>query len=480
MTIKPISESYKYILTYIVDGEVYKSYELSKGDPIKPEEAPTKEGYTFSGWSEIPETMPAHDVTITGTFTINKYKLIYKVDGAVYKTYDIEYGATITPETAPTKVGYTFSGWSKIPETMPAHDVMVTGTFTVNKYKLTYKVDGAVYKTYDIEYGTTITPEAAPTKEGYTFSGWSEVPSKMPANDVTVKGTFTINKYKLTYKVDGEVYKTYEMEYGTSITPEESPSKEGYTFSGWSWVPTKMPAEDVTITGYFTVNKYKLIYKVDGTEYKTYEIEYGASITPENDPTKEGYTFSGWTGLPDTMPASDVTITGSFTINKYQLTYIIDGEVYKSYEIKYGSTITPEAEPSKEGFTFSGWSDIPEEMPASDVTIFGSFTINQYTITYIIDGEVYLSETVDYNSAITPPTIPDKEGYDFAWSDYPDKMPAHDITITGSYTMGISSIGMNSEGAKFFTIGGKQVEKTQKGVIIIKINDGTTRKVFVK
>ena len=243
-----------YTLTYLVDGEVYKSYDLEEGASITPEGTPTKEGYTFSGWSEIPETMPANDVTITGTFTANKYKLTYMVDNAEYKSYDVEYGAAITPEAEPTKEGYTFSGWSSIPETMPAKDVTVTGTFTKGAYKLTYMVDGEVYKTITYDYGATITPEAEPTKEGYTFSGWSNIPETMPANDVTVYGTFTVNKYKLTYIIDGQTYKEYEIEYGASITPEPDPTLEGYTFSGWSEIPETMPAHDVEITGSFTQN----------------------------------------------------------------------------------------------------------------------------------------------------------------------------------------------------------------------------------
>ena len=181
-----------------------------------------------------------------------------------------------------------------------------------NFFKLIYKVDGEVYKTYNVEYGSAITPEAAPTKEGYTFSGWGWIPSKMPAEDVTVSGTFTANKYKLIYMVDGVEYKTYEVEYGASITPEAAPTKEGHTFSGWSWIPASMPAEDVTVSGSFTVNKYKLTYMVDGVEYKTYEVEYGATITPEPAPTKEGYTFSGWSWIPFKMPAEDVIVTGTF------------------------------------------------------------------------------------------------------------------------------------------------------------------------
>ena len=259
------------------------------------------------------------------------------MDGQTYKTINYDYGNIITPEPTPVKEGYTFSGWSAIPETMPAQDVTVTGTFTINKYELTYEVDGEIYKTYNVEYGTNITPEATPTKEGYTFSGWSAIPETMPAQDVTVTGTFTINKYELTYEVDGEIYKTYNVEYGTNITPEATPTKEGYTFSGWSAIPETMPAQDVTVTGSFTINKYKLTYMVDGEVYNTYDADYGATITPEAEPTKEGYTFSGWSAIPETMPAHDVTVTGTFipetdiklimsTENSNVMIFTIDGK----------------------------------------------------------------------------------------------------------------------------------------------------------
>lgn len=288
------------------------------------------------------------------------------------------------------------------------------------------------------------------------------------------------DKYKLTYLVDNEEYKSCDLEEGESIIPEDEPTKEGYTFSGWSEIPETMPAHDVTVTGSFTINKYKLVYKVDGEDYKSYEVEYGATITPEEEPTKEGYTFSGWSEIPGTMPAKDVTVTGIFSVNKYKLVYKVDGEEYKSYEVEYGTTITPEEEPTKEGYTFSGWSWIPSKMPAENVTITGSFKINQYTITYVIDGEVYQTEKVDYNSKITPPTPPEKEGYDFAWGDYPETMPAHDITITGTYTTGIISIEMESGNAKIFTLEGKQVELPKKGVNIVRMGNGAVKKIVMK
>ncbi len=85
---------------------------------------------------------------------------------------------------------------------MPAHDVEVTGSFTVNSYTLTYIVDGNAYKTLTIDFGTAITPEAEPTKEGYTFSGWSEIPATMPAHDVEVTGSFIQNIYILDENSD--------------------------------------------------------------------------------------------------------------------------------------------------------------------------------------------------------------------------------------------------------------------------------------
>lgn len=58
----------EHTLTYMVDGEVYKTYSIEEDEEIIAEPEPVREGFTFSGWSEIPETMPAHDVTVTGTF----------------------------------------------------------------------------------------------------------------------------------------------------------------------------------------------------------------------------------------------------------------------------------------------------------------------------------------------------------------------------------------------------------------------------
>ena len=72
----------KHQLAYYVDDALYKSFTLEEGEYITPEPAPEKEGYTFSGWSEIPERMPKHDVTVTGSFTLTTEQLA--LDGIQY------------------------------------------------------------------------------------------------------------------------------------------------------------------------------------------------------------------------------------------------------------------------------------------------------------------------------------------------------------------------------------------------------------
>lgn len=133
----------EYNVTYMVDDEELATETLTIGTIIERVEVPQKEGYSFSWGSAYPSTMPARDITITGTYTKKSYTITYIVDGATYATNRLEYDALIEPIVAPEKDGYIFVGWSSLPETMPAKDVTVeaiyqekptTVTITLGKY----------------------------------------------------------------------------------------------------------------------------------------------------------------------------------------------------------------------------------------------------------------------------------------------------------------------------------------------------------
>ena len=446
-----------YTLKYIVDGETYKTYQIQEGATITPEAMPTKEGYTFSGWSEIPQIMPSMDVTVVGTFTKNEptiktYTLTIHASGngsAVYGLTTAKNNSqtiTLNQGTSPTITFFPDNGYRIKSVKVNSTDVtswVLNNSYTissisadttvevefeaipVSSYTLKYVVDGETYKTYQVQEGAAIIPEAEPEKDGYTFSGWSDVPKVMPANDVTVTGTFiknapVIKYYTLSLKATGSGSVSYNgivvenntqaisIEEGVQavvkFTPHDGYQIKSATMNGRKIADLSSMSftidimdEDVTIEVEFEaipVSSYTLKYVIDGETYKTFQVEEGTTISPEAEPTKEGYTFSGWSAIPAAMPAKDMIITGSFIVNKYKLTYQVDGEEYKSYSIDYNAAITPESEPTKEGYSFSGWSEIPATMPANDVTVTGSFAkkgpnISEQGKTYSIAGVNY-------------------------------------------------------------------------------------------
>ena len=435
---------------------------------------------------------------VTGKGTTGDYVFNIDVSALEKGTHTFNFRAkNILEQWGDTFIAnFTISTEPQPTVTVTANDV--TMVYGDDVPELTYTVTGG-----ELTGQPKLTTTASKTSPVGIYSITIEKGTITNEHFTLVPGKLTITKAPLTIKAG-----SYTKREGDPM-PEFTLSYEGWKLNETNSVLTKQPVVaceaavnsepgeyPVTVSGAEAQNydisyvngklivttrpSYTLTYFVDGVLYKTYTIKEGATVTPEPAPTKEGYTFSGWSEIPATMPAHDVTVTGSFTVNKYKLTYMVDSEVYKSYEIEYGATITPEPAPTKEGYTFSGWNDLPSTMPAKDVTVSGSFTINQYTITYIIDGEVYQTVKIDYNSKITPPTPPEKEGFDFAWGEYPETMPAHDITITGTYTTGIMPIEMESGNAKIFTLEGKQVEQPKKGVNIVRMNNGSVKKVVVK
>ena len=269
------------------------------------------------------------------------------------------YGNTSLPERS----GYTFVDWYKDanctevyePTTLMG-DLHLYAKWVKTAYNVEYYVDGEkVGNTETYKVGDNVVIRDNPTKEGYTFSGWTSDDAafnssgfKMPARNVTIKGTFVANEYNVTYKVDGAEYATDTYKVDAGVVIRDIPTKEGYTFSGWTSDDAafnssgfKMPARNVTIKGTFVANEYNVTYKVDGAEYATDTYKFGADVAIRDIPTKEGYTFSGWTSEDAAfnssgfkMPARNVTIKGTFTQNKHE--YTINKHFYneKGVEVK--------------------------------------------------------------------------------------------------------------------------------------------------
>ena len=426
-----------YKAVFKIGDEVISTLDVVYGSPIEAPVVPEKEGHTFSGWTNLPATMPAGDIEITGSYTAGNYEIVFKIGDEVIATIRADYGAAIEAPTAPEKEGYTFAGWADVPATMPAKDIEITGSYTVNTYKAVFKIGDDVFSTIDVAYGAAIEAPAAPDKEGHTFSGWFMLPETMPAQDIEISGNYTANTYKVVFKIGDEVISTIEVPYGSTIETPVVPGVEGYTFAGWADLPETMPAKDLELTGSYTVNTYNVVFKIGDEVFSTIEVAYGEKIEAPAVPDQEGHTFSGWILLPETMPAYDLEISGSYNVNIYKIVFVIGEETVSTAELPYGATIELPTAPEIVGYTFTGWADAPETMPASDLTIKGSYSVNVYKAVFKIGDEIISSIDVAYGAPVEAPTVPEKEGHTFSgWTNLPETMPANDVEITGSYTAG--------------------------------------------
>ena len=367
----------KYTATFVIDGEEVSRQTLDYGAAIIAPGAPVKEGFIFAGWQDLPKTMPAEDITITGKYNRNSYTVTFVVGDDFRETRTFEYGANIIAPTAPVREGYIFSRWENLPATMPAHNVVVNGIYIeegANIRHLEFVIEGEVVESMDLEIGEPIKAPEVASREGYSFE-WENVPATMPDHDLIITGTYTVLSFTLTFKIDDEEVKKETLEYGAAIKAPEVSKKVGYTFSGWQNVPATMPAHDLEITGSYNINTYEAVFKIDGVVFQTLEIEYNAPVTAPDIVTKEGYTFSGWDELPATMPAHDIEVNGTYTANLYTATFKIGNNIISEEKVAFGTTITVPDAPAKEGYTFSGWGEVPATMPARDLVFEGSYTV---------------------------------------------------------------------------------------------------------
>ena len=193
-------------------------------------------------------------LTLYPVWNTNKYTITFDTNGgSEIAPITQDYGTEITAPDNPTRKGYTFKGWDKeIPETMPAENMTVKAQWEINQYTIAFDTNGgSEIAPITQDYGTEITAPDNPTRKGYTFKGWDkEIPETMPAENMTVKAQWEINQYTIAFDTNGgSEIAPITQDYGTEITAPDNPTRKGYTFKGWDKeIPKTMPAENITIT----------------------------------------------------------------------------------------------------------------------------------------------------------------------------------------------------------------------------------------
>jgi len=285
-------------------------------------------------------------------------------------------------------------------------------------------------------------------------NGTSYAPgASVPADVTTLTVQWTAPTYTVTLNAgDGTINSgnVTSYTYGVGATLPTDVTHTGYTFKGWydneALAGSPVTAIGDTETGNkeywakWEINQYTVTVKPENGEADiTITQDYGTPITAPADPTREGYTFTGWDrDIPATMPAENVTVTAKWVVNQYTITFdTAGGSAVASITQDYGTAITAPANPTREGYTFFGWDKaIPATMPAENMIITAKWKVNQYTITFDSNGGSEIAPiTQDYGTAITAPADPTREGYTFIGWDkaIPATMPAEDLTITAQW-----------------------------------------------
>ena len=267
---------------------------------------------------------------------------------------------------------------------------------------------------------------------------------------------------------------------------------------------------------------FKLTYLVDGEEYKSYDIEYGAPITPEPAPTKDGYIFSGWSDIPETMPANDVTVTGNFTrisVFMDDVAYELIGDavvIGKSENAKGDVKIESSVEINGQTYlvttigkgAFQGCTELTSvEIPSSVITIYGNafegctnlLVIKIGSGIKVIESRAFANngtnnartqgghsgvhvyceaESIPYAHSSTFEGTPIEKGtlhiVDDLVGAYKFQYPWKGFgTIVGlTEDTGINTITLDSADALIYDMRGRRIDHLHKGVNIILMDNG--------
>ena len=492
-------------VTFMDGSSTYTTKTIASGSTlggIFPDD-PTKTGYTFGGWFTgeggtgtkfISTTTINSDTTLHADWAPVNYSIIYNLGGgnvspANPANYTIESSGISLKN--PTRVGYTFTGWTGTGIGAASTSVIIplgstgsrsyTANWMADTYNITYNMNGGSNNASNpgsYTYGAGFTL-ATPTKAGNTFGGWySDDTFQTPVTAITDTQTgnvelyakWTVKSYPITYNMNGgsnNASNPGSYTYGAGFTLA-TPTKAGNTFGGWysdDTFQTPVTAITDTQTGNvdlyakWTVNSYPISYNMNGGTNNASNpgsYTYGAGFTLAT-PTKAGNTFGGWysddtfqtpvTAISDTQ-TGNINLYAKWTVNSYPITYNMNGGTNNtsnpgSYTYGAGFTL---ATPTKAGNTFGGWySDSTFQTPvtaisdtqAGNVDLYAKWTVNSYPITYNMNGgtnNASNSGSYTYGAGFTL-AAPTKAGYTFGgW--YSDSAFQTSVTAISSSQTG--------------------------------------------
>lgn len=427
---------------------------------------PEKAGYAFQGWEEeVPSTMPAQNITLTAKWNENPadytdYDIAVaaanakKAEANYDKTYTEASRKALDAALAVDVSGKKLSEQGVVDAQTAAINAAVKGLEKMT-YNATFYVDGEEYRVVPTKVGEQIVAPEAPSKQGYTFTGWTPEVGTMGIEDVSFNAQFSAGE--VSYKVE-----TYVMDvngaYGAadvkvvpattgaavSVDPE---AREGFTVAADSVLSGTVAADgSLVLKVYYSRNQYKLT--VDGAESMVY---YGAELNIA-EPTKDHYTFAGWNvEVPATMPASDLTLVSQWTEEGADYTAYdaaVKAAQAKKAEADYDKTYTAESRAALNAALaidvankkYSEQADVDAATAAINDAV-KALELMTYTANFYVNGQLYKAVTAKVGEQIIAPKDPSVDGYNFnGWDPAVGTMGTEDVRFDAILVASNSSI----------------------------------------
>jgi uncharacterized repeat protein (TIGR02543 family) len=459
--------------------------------------------YHFVSWSDASTTNPRTDInvtaniTVTASFAIDTFTATFKdYDGTtVLGTSTVNYNTAATAPSNPTRTGYTFSHWD-VPFTNVIANMIVTATYTINSYTVTFDKNGGTTEaspaSIPTNYNTTVTLPTAPAKTGYTFASWNTAAggggtaftAATPVTaSLTVYAKWTIDTFTLTYTAgaNGTISGTtpQTVNYGSNGTTVTAVPDLHYHFVEWSdHVATAARTDtnvtaNITVTASFAIDTRVLTVLKTGngqvglvpTGTSPQAYGYGTVVTLTATPDT-GWHFVSWTSAtpiidhPEQATVTmdgDRNVTANFAIDTFTLTYSHDANGTISgttpQTVNYGASGAQVTAVPADHYHFVSWSDASTTNPRTDInvtaniTVTASFAIDTFTATFKDwNGTVLGTSTVNYNTAATAPSNPTRTGYTFASWDVPFTNIVANMIVTATYTINQYTVTFDSRG----------------------------------
>ncbi len=309
-------------------------------------------------------------------------------------------------------------------------------------YQIAFNVDGGQFLTTisNIHEGDTVTLPI-PEKEGYDFDCWMvngvEVDLEFTftaETNLIVEAVYQIKTYTISfYDYNGDLLLSEEISHGSDATAPTDPSRIGYTFTGWDKGFNNV-ISDIDITSLYLINNYTVDFlDRNGVIIHSEEVEYMSDATA---PTLEecvGYTFTSWDTV-FTSVETNLTVRAQYEENIYYVFfYNIDGEIIATETTTYNGTVDAPDDPIREGYTFTGWSESFEIVKAN-IFLVATYDTNNYQVVFKdYDGSIIYFEDVVYQDSANSPDIPVREGYTFIGWDLDISEITEDLIVTAEY-----------------------------------------------